>query len=252
MTREIKRADLFVFGGGTLLQENSSRRSLLYYIWLLRYAQKNGVRCELWGNGIGEPKSDRSAYLIAKALEECSYVGLRDSSSVELARKLCREFGRAFPRIVYEHDLAIARGRPAPSRIEYLLRKYASVTESPNGFAVVSVRGGAGRGFLKSFSQALFELKRQGRGLLFVPMFPREDMKATKRLAEGLGGVVATSLSGRDIAGIMSRAREVCGMRLHSLVFAFAAGTRFVGFGEDTKLESFCRENGGRYYIESE
>lgn len=252
MMREIKRADLFVFGGGTLLQENSSRRSLIYYIWLLRYAQKNGVRCELWGNGIGEPRSDKSAYRIAKALEECSYVGLRDSSSVELARKLCREFGCVFPQIAYEHDLAISQGRSTWARVEYLLRKYASVTDNPNGFAVVSVRGGSGKGFLKSLSCALFELKRQEIGLLFVPMFPREDMKATKKLAESFGGEVATSLSGRDIAGIMSEAQEVCGMRLHTLVFAFVAGARFVGFGEDPKLESFCRENGGRYYIESE
>ena len=252
MAREIKRADLFVFGGGTLLQENTSRRSLAYYLSLLRFAQKNGVRCELWGNGMGEPRSDRSAALLARTLGECSYVGLRDSSSVGLARRLCREFGQSFPLISYEPDLAIARGRPDASRIEFLLNKYSSVTANPKGFAVVSVHGGAGKGFLKSFSQSLLELRRQGRTLLFVPMFPKEDMKATKKLAESFGGVVAHSLSGRDVAGLMSRAREVCGMRLHTLVFAFVAGARFVGIGEDPKLESFCRENGGRYYTESE
>ena len=250
--KEIRRADIFVFGGGTLLQEYSSRRSLLYYTSLLRYAQKNGVRCELWGNGIGEPRSDRSAALVADVLGKCAYVGLRDSASVKLVRELCAEFGVTCPHICYEPDLAIDYSRTSNSRVDFLLKKYAPVTLNPKGFAVVSVRGGSGRGFIKSLSQRLFDICREGRSILFVPMFPKEDMRLTKRLAKSFDGRVAEALSGKDLAGIMARAAEVCGMRLHTLVFAFSAGISFVGIGEDSKIESFCRENGGRYYTDIE
>jgi polysaccharide pyruvyl transferase WcaK-like protein len=37
---------------------------------------------------------------------------------------------------------------------------------------------------------------------------------------------------------------------LHSLIFAAAAGTPFVGFGSDPKIEAFCREHGGVFFTD--
>lgn len=243
---EIRHAELLVFGGGTLLQERTSRRSLLYYIGILRYAQRMGVRCELWGNGLGIPRGKRSGRLLAKTLGMCAYVGLRDVSSVELAYRLCREFSVKAPPIYYEKDLALSSASSNLPRLNFLMRRYG-MESNKGGFAVIAVSGRAKRYSVRLLSDRLLRLRKEGKGLLFIPMFPKEDIKLTRCLAKKYGGEVAEALSGRDMVGIMSKSSEVIGMRLHSLVFAFCAGVQFYGLGEDEKIESFCRENGGIY-----
>ena len=245
---EIKRAELFVFGGGTLLQDISSRRSLIYYAALLRYAQKMGVRCELWGNGIGRPLSQRSEELMARTLGRCSYVGLRDSQSVKLASELCGKYCQRVPRIAYEKDLAMELRGTSSARTELLIK--SCFPQGSGRFAVVTVNGRMGKGFLKLLSEQICELKHRGLDVILVPMFPKEDMRLTKRIAKELGGQVISVLSGRDLVGIMAKSEVVLGMRLHSLIFAFLAGVTFIGFGEDPKIEAFCRENGGYYYTD--
>ena len=96
--------------------------------------------------------------------------------------------------------------------------------------------------------RCLGELASDGIRLVFLPMFPREDMSICRRLCECYGGVVADGLSEGDAVGLMKDARIVCGMRLHALVFAAVASTPFIGFGGDPKIESFCREHGGLYF----
>ncbi|MGM9631558.1 MAG: polysaccharide pyruvyl transferase family protein [Eubacteriales bacterium] len=46
-------ADLFVFGGGSLLQDSTSTASLLYYIALIRLARRLARRTVMLANGIG-------------------------------------------------------------------------------------------------------------------------------------------------------------------------------------------------------
>ena len=245
VAREIKRTKIFVFGGGTLLQESTSRRSLLYYASLLGYAKKRGARCELWANGIGAPRGKRGGKIIAESLGKCDYIGLRDSASLKLAGELLCKGGIASPQMQYERDMAICPVPIKEERTDFLMERYRLATKKENGFAVVAVKGGIDRKQKNRIVHLAEEMRTEGRGLLFLPMFPREDMRLAKYLAKRLGGEVAKGLGASDVVGIMKRADLVIGMRLHALVFAFVAGTRFAGLGEDSKLKSFCEENGG-------
>jgi polysaccharide pyruvyl transferase WcaK-like protein len=134
--------------------------------------------------------------------------------------------------------------------VDYLLEKYRKATGEKKGFLVVALSGRAGAGFIESIKKELSVRRAGGEGILLVPMFPREDKRICQKLAKQLDGCVAEDLSGRDLIAIMEKSNQVIGMRLHSLIFAFLAGVSFVGVGEDSKIESFCRENGGAYYTD--
>ena len=245
--RELRGASLLVFGGGTLLQENTSLRSLAYYCWVINCASQKGVAVELWGNGLGAPRSKLGAKLMKNALQKCRYVGLRDSTSVSVYKELMGNTDR----VHREADLACKISPSPHGRIEYLLGILGiNDKTAPNGYAVVTVKGSDGVGYRDILENWLEILSSDGIRLLLIPMFPKEDIKESRRLCRRFGGSLAEGIGESDAVGLIRGSRIVCGMRLHSLVFASAVGVPFVGFGGDTKNESFCRENGGLYFTD--
>ncbi len=247
VARELKHAKVLVFGGGTLLQDQTSLRSLLWYASVLRYAHRRGLRIELWGNGLSLPRTALGERIIIDCLSRCHRVGLRDAPSLAWGISHVPEgmAGHFLP----EKDLALGTLPSTDARAEFLCRRYGVDTCSA-GFGIVTVRGGVGQGYLKILCSWLSMLRGERMRLLFVPMLPREDERLCRRLASLFGGTVTSSLSPSDLVGLMARARIVCGMRLHSLVFAACAETPFVGFGSDPKIEAFCREHGGVFFTD--
>ena len=245
--RELREASLLVFGGGTLLQENTSLRSLAYYSWVIKYASKKGVAVELWGNGLGAPRSKLGAKLMKNALQKCRFAGLRDGASVSVYRDIIGNTDR----VHREADLA-SKILPSPrERIDFILKTLGINEETtPKGYAVVTVKGSEGRGYKDILESWLETLTADGIRLLVIPMFPKEDIKESRRLCRRFDGFLAEKIGESDAVGLIQGSAVVCGMRLHSLVFASAAGVPFVGFGGDAKTESFCCENGGLYFTE--
>ncbi len=243
--RAIRCAEVVVFGGGTLLQDATSRRSLSYYTWILRYAQDHGVACELWGNGIGALLHRGSEKKVARVLSGCRYVGLRDDFSMRVGRTL---MGTEAHKLVREEDLAMGTRPSSPARIDALLARIGAT--GPKGAVAVAVRGGATSGVLRTMREWLCLLSAEGYTLCFFSLYPKEDEALTERLCRTLGGVHLRGVGASDLVGLFGHCEAVCAMRLHALVFAATAGTPFVGFGTDGKIESFCREHGGVYYVD--
>ncbi len=80
------RADALVSGGGGLLQDRTSRRSLDYYLGVIRLAKRLGKRVVVYGQSLG-PLSDEGRAATAAALRGLP-LALRDEQSLELARAM--------------------------------------------------------------------------------------------------------------------------------------------------------------------
>lgn len=242
-------AEALIFGGGTLLQDRTSLRSLVYYGAVCAIARFRGVRVELWGNGLAQTQSALARGLVRYVLEAAAYIGLRDMPSVtEALRIVSRE---CCDRLYLEEDLARRQRGADRDRITYLQRRLGLIDEKGlSDYAVVAVKGSEGSGFLGVIERQIRELVSEGLSLVFLPMYPKEDCAACRRLTGIYGGVIAEVVSESDAVGLMRDAKIVCGMRLHALVFASAADTPFVGVGADPKIEGFCRENGGLFFAD--
>ena len=242
----VSRAKIFVFGGGTLLQDHTSKRSLIYYLFLLRYAQHHGVKCELWGNGIGPLRVRLLRLLTARALGGCAYIGVRDTRSGLCIHALT---GGNCVRPVVESDLAVAIGASSDARVSFLLKRLGLGESRP--FAVVALRG---KNFIKMSREERRELSRllntlkkiktSGIEILFVELCPREDSLLTERIRGAFGGIVVRGLSPSDLIGVFSKAKIVCASRYHALIFAHLAGTPFIPFGTDPKLTAMKNSTG--------
>ena len=65
LVRTFRASDLVLSGGGSLLQDTTSLRSLIYYLWVVRLAQRHGAPVMFYAQGIG-PLKRRSARSITR------------------------------------------------------------------------------------------------------------------------------------------------------------------------------------------
>ncbi len=80
------RCRALVLGGGSLLQDSTSFRSLLYYGALIVAARCQGKEVILWGQGLGPLQRRRSRLLVRWLLSLATAISWRDPASTQLAR----------------------------------------------------------------------------------------------------------------------------------------------------------------------
>ena len=84
----VRRADLLISGGGSLLQNVTSRRSLYYYMAVITLALLLGRRVMLYAQGIG-PVTGRFACLCMRLIgNRVSLITVRDEGSMAELRRL--------------------------------------------------------------------------------------------------------------------------------------------------------------------
>lgn len=225
---KIKCCELFVLGGGTLLQEDTSLRSLAYYCALIAHAKRHGATVHLWGNGIGVPKTKLGQALMRRALRRCDSIGLRDGISVSLAHRLTPD-----GCIYFEKDLALRIPRSDALRADFLLETMWG--DKIPDFILVAPKSGDGIGALEA---AVSEARSCGFSLCFVAMHTREDTPMAERLRTRYGGEILCGICYSDLVAIAARSKGVYSMRLHGLLAAASAKVPYRAFGNDVKLKT--------------
>ncbi|MCR4804365.1 MAG: glycosyltransferase, partial [Clostridia bacterium] len=97
----LRRTELFVSGGGTLMQDVTSSRSLYFYLFTLLAAKWSKSRVVMYGCGIGPIGKARNRRLTGWVLNRApDIITLRDSVSMELLE----EIGVTRPEIILSAD----------------------------------------------------------------------------------------------------------------------------------------------------
>ena len=81
VTTAMKKSDLVIFGGGSLLQDATSFRSLLYYLSIINLAHIYKKPVIVYANGIGPIRSRLGRVLTKRALETVEAITVRDAES---------------------------------------------------------------------------------------------------------------------------------------------------------------------------
>ncbi len=83
----LKDADTLISGGGSLLQDVTSLKSLIYYLGIIYLALLLGKKVVIYSQGIGPINSKLGQFLTKTALKNCSEISVRDKKSQELLNK---------------------------------------------------------------------------------------------------------------------------------------------------------------------
>lgn len=227
---QLRRCEYFTLGGGTLLQSSTSLRSLLYYSLLIRLAKLFGAKCLLWANGLGEISSALSGAIVKGALKKCDRIGLRDASSVKIARSLVPH-----KRIFFENDLATYISCADDRRCRYLLSRAFGESDIFTDFIIAAPKRGVG---LVTLEGALWEAKAKGLRICFVAMHAHQDKPTVLQLSRKFGEPVISGICYADLLALVKYSKGVYSMRLHALIAAKSAGVVYKAFGNDEKLKT--------------
>ncbi|MBE6613305.1 MAG: polysaccharide pyruvyl transferase CsaB, partial [Ruminococcaceae bacterium] len=235
---EMRRAKLLISGGGTLLQDGTSRKSLLYYITIMKMAKKRGLSLMLYANGLGPLASEKSRRQAAAIMEAADFISLREPTSEAFARELGVKAA-----LCVSADPAFLTLPSSEQWCEHIKNR-----EKIDGeLLIVSVKEGSnfGEAATPDVVGAMAEdikatADKFGLTPIFVPMHESRDLPASKKLCAAVGaGKVIAGLSAPELCGLMRNARLVIGTRLHMLIFAASMGVPMVGVSYDPKIAAF-------------
>ena len=86
--KAVLKCDILLCGGGTLLQDGTSTRSLMYYLGVINLANKLNKKVILYSNGIGPIFKEKNITMTRKIVNKVSVITLRDESSKEYLEKI--------------------------------------------------------------------------------------------------------------------------------------------------------------------
>ena len=80
----MRESDLLLSGGGSLLQDTTSVRSLLYYLWVARVALNASIPLMFYAQGMGPLRRNMSRTLVRMVANRAASITVRDESSARL------------------------------------------------------------------------------------------------------------------------------------------------------------------------
>jgi len=78
----MRKSDLFIYGGGTLIQESTSTRSLLYYLGTMYLAKLLGLKTMLYANGVKLLKKKFNILVTKYVMNKIDLITLRERISL--------------------------------------------------------------------------------------------------------------------------------------------------------------------------
>ncbi len=236
--RALKDCRALILGGGSVLQDETSLRSFLYYAAWIALAKKRGLRVLLYANGIGPICTRLGKWLLPRVLR-----GVRILCRDDASFALCQASGFDCARCEDATALLSVRGASFP-RLCDLPLFYASDGDAVTAqsvlcrpFCIVAVRRGAR--YRAAIPESFWE--SVGVPILFTAL-QECDLPLCYRLAKHYGGFVCTLSSHAQMCALLAHPnlQKVYAQRYHILYYARRMGVPCTAICKSLKLQEFA------------
>lgn len=240
-------SDLHVYGGGSVFDDQRGEMFLRERLLLMRARRALGHHTVAIGVSLGPIKSESAGKTLKKILKNLSLVCVRDTNSLLLAASLGADMQQRIKQTIDPAILIEDVGLPEPHRLQK--RSDPVVLIAPCDYQ--RVVGGDVR----------IDITRRKRFIDCLLRFCRESDCFIRLLVMNGSADIGDGLICRTIANSLPENRFeivpydtnplsafraiqdsnlVVGMRLHSLVFAYAAGRPFIALDYHPKVRDFA------------
>jgi polysaccharide pyruvyl transferase CsaB len=219
-------ARLFISGGGSLLQDVTSKRSIPYYLGSVELAFIRHVPVVMYGQGLGPVQSSLFRSWIARAFRGSVACSVRNAGS----RQFLVDLNVSADKIelcadpVFQHRL-VESGGAKSGRILLNLRPY-------QGWQMQQ----------ELWLDQVFSWQKQGFSVEFLPLGPG-DLAMGHVLQERSSNLkVHQTITLETLGEVFSGARLFVSMRLHGLIFSALHDCQPIGLNYDPKVAAISQQ----------
>lgn len=233
--KAIRNSDVVVGGGGSMLQNITSNRSLVYYLTILWISKLMGKKVALLGNGIGPLRTSFSQSITKYVLKTLDAIVLRDIDSYNLLKTFDLKNIYLGNDLVFtmNQDIKLAK---TDRKILINLRKWHyddSFIQTMIGFIEYLIKGG--------FNVTLIPFQVGNDDLLLMDIYNKINLP-------GLSYFDSTEYD--DMIKEISSSELFISMRLHGLIFSSICDTPFIGLSYDPKVTVFSENQEQECFVD--
>ncbi len=240
--RLMKKTKLFILGSGSILQDATSSRSMVYYLHILKHAIKRCPKTMLYSNGIGPIRRNRHRKRAATLLSVVDHIAVRDQNSFDYLEKM----GVINDNITVTADETFTISKDN-FKTEYPLQKNKR-------YICVNLRArNISEQFLCDFAKFLDDVcKQYALTPLLVPVHYKQDLEVLYKFSKKLkvqSVLITNKLEHHKTLSIISQCEFAILERLHAVIFSSIFGLPFMAINYDPKVLSHCTETNMEQYM---
>jgi polysaccharide pyruvyl transferase CsaB len=245
--RIMRQASLFIHGGGNIIQDSTSTRSLFFYLAPTLIAKHLGMRVMFFGNGFGPLIKPFNRRVSGRVLNQADAITVREKLSLGELESLSVKK----PLIRLTADPALLVTEIAPEHIinEIFINEDIPYGHRYVGFSVREYQVASsktrygGEEYLGAIARAADDFCTEHEVLpVFLPTeYPRDVRQIEKvlRLMKTKGYIIRQRYGITQTLGIVAGMEMMVAMRLHALIFAANLGVPVVSIEYQPKIAGF-------------
>ena len=224
----ISKCNVLISGGGSLLQDATSLKSLIYYLWVINTALFFKKKVIIFAQGIGPINNKFGAFLTKKTLQKCTLITVRDRKS----RLLLHKWGVNADLVC---DPLFNLSLPAPigsNKVGVQLRSFKTLKEPLLIKLAEQIN--------KNFSDKEIEIYS------FQDSLDLAVCEHFEKILKSINPQIKTKLifkqTSNDILNKISKLNYMIAMRFHAVLIALKYGIKTVAISYDVKVEKLAEE----------
>jgi polysaccharide pyruvyl transferase CsaB len=225
----LRQSQIFIWGGGSLIQDATSALSPIYYTSLMALAQRLGLTTIAWGQGIGPLQRPLTRWLAHQTFKHCRAVSVRDRGSADLLSMWNIPHQVAPDPVWALKSLPVGELGDLPTpRVAVALRSHRLLT--PNR--------------ISHLIQALVAFQTATQtSILLLPFHPAQDLALAQLIQPQLPGPsqILCLDDPRTLKGVFQRVEMAIAMRFHGLIMAAAEGCCCFALSYDPKVSQLMQ-----------
>lgn len=237
---QIKGSDIILMGGGSLLQDKTSTRSLLYYLFIIWYAKLHNKKCILYANGIGPINKEFNRKLTKWIGNKADVITLRENlSNAEL-----QALGIHKPKIYITAD-PVFNLPYVKIDVDKIFEEEGVDTSKPLAAVLFRDWLSADTYIDKTAKLCDYITTQYDMNVVLIPMKYPTDIDVSEKILNSMknkGYILKQKHNVSEMIEIIGASKVVLSMRLHALLYAAIQNVPMMGFIYDPKVDYYIRE----------
>lgn len=237
--KELKNSQILLSGGGGLIQDRTSLKSLIYYLTIIYLAKMLRLKIIIFSQSMGPLTKKIGKFLTRKILNKVDIITVRDKNSLDILGELKIEK----PEIFLTADVGLLLKEADEDVIEEIFIKENINSKNPLLGIVIRPWEDLQLNEIINFIE-IFKKEYNNWDIVLIPFQYSEDYPLLRKIKEKIPSVkiINNEYLPEEILGIIKNMNFIIGMRLHSLIFSSLMNVPHLGIIYDNKVKEFLEE----------